>query len=543
MSRKTKHGKRSQKRRVTPVFPLPKNKTPRGCRLLNLLKKTPKFSVIFFSVSLIFIVIYILFFKYLSESSPAKITGTITQFKDVELSYDTYQSEGRSPLCGCLAEKEAEEWRGITFVARHLQISRTGETPITGYLITNALPERTFWNPMLFKLRATVYSIAIPVADAFDPELLLQNKLPSSQKILESKDIGVKDFVSLFTEKPLNVSLLGNTPLAGWIPVKGSKVSLKYKEGIHADALSVNTASIEEIYSEYNKDSKKINEKDKTFSFSENIDYPLGDFLGPNVVLWTNDKSATIQTEKDIFPAYQFEERDFKRITVVLVKDSAFSVRVACLPFDNDEVIRNVKSATERNGSLFIPDRVRDSGKVVVSIFDPKDQTSEFENIYNFVKENPITWVKTAVRRIDKTNNYDENEWNFRFPPLPNNKGFNIFGPVSDLTLSSVLGSIMIGSKQFPIVAKSNLKLKKIKGLQVEKGIISVPIQVDKNKAELEFEATSEVYVNDESLNKKSTEHKDLSDYFVFVTPIISILSLLISLLGLLINLFVKKSK
>ena len=524
MSRKTKAKKKTAAKREV-----------KSGWLSTLRKKISTITIVSFFLSFTFVLIFIFLFTYLKGSASAKIGGNITQFKDIELSYETDQSEGISPLCGCMAEKKAEEWRGISFVARHIQINRTGDSAITGYVITNPLPATTSWMPQLFKLRATIYSIALPRTEIFDPGLLLLNKLPESNIILESRDIGVKNFLMLYTERPLNVSLLGKTPLGAWVPAKGSRVSLKYEKGMHADSDSLETASIEEMYSEYSKDD--IQEKDQRIKLSEEVNYPIGDFLGPDVILWSGDKSAFVTAEKETFRPTQSEDQNSKRVTAIVIK-SAFSVRVACEPFEKDELDVYLKDLDSRSGNLFIPRRVRDSGKVVVSIFEPRRQASEFNDIYRFMKANPVTWVKTPHGNNDGTNNFSEEEWNFRYPPLPPNAGFNIFGPINNLTLTSALGTMMIGSRQFPITAPSSLKLENIQSLKVAGDVISVPIQLDmgKNQASLELEATSEVYVNDESLNKKSDQHKDVSDYLLLTSPIISILSLLVGLGSLLMN-------
>jgi hypothetical protein len=426
-----------------------------------------------------------------------------------------------------MADKKAEEWRGITFLARHLQIARSGENPMTGYMITSATPEITSWMPILFKLRATVYSISLPKTEPFAPEQLIHNQLPATARIDESKDLGIKDFLMFITDKPLNISLLGSIPLGGWIPANGSTVTLKTQKSMHGDAYSRNDASIEESYVPYNKSA--IKEKDNHLEFSETIDLPLGDFLGPDVVLWSDDSSAVITAEKDVFPPIQNTDSERYNIKAIVVGDSAFSVRVACEAFESDEIQTYISELAPRDGKVFLPRRVRDSGKIVLSITDPTGQTPDFTQIYRHIKENPVIWVKSPT-----VDGY-ENEWNFRYPPLPPNEGFNIFGPVSSLTLSSALGSIMIGSKQYPITAASSLSLKNIHSLDVDSGVISVPVQLDtgKKQANVQLQATSEVFINDEPLNKRLDEHRTFSSYMLFVSPIISVLSLLVSVCSL----------
>jgi hypothetical protein len=426
-----------------------------------------------------------------------------------------------------MADKKAEEWRGITFLARHVQIARSGDSPMTGFMITSATPEITNWTPLLFRLRATVYSISLPKTEPFNPEQLIHNQLPATTRIDQSKDVGIKDFLMFITDKPLNISLLGSIPLGGWIPAKGSTVTLKTQKSMHGDAYSRNDASIEESYGPYNE--SLIKEKDGQIEFSETIDLPLGDFLGPNVVLWSDDNSAVVTAEKEVFPPIQNTEPDRYHIKAIVIGDSAFSVRVACEAFEKDEIQKYISEFAPRDGKVFLPRRVRDSGKIVLHITDPTGQTPDFSQIYRHIKENPVIWVKSPT-----VDGY-ESEWNFRYPPLPPNEGFNIFGPVSSLKLSSALGSIMIGSKQYPITAESSLSLKNIHSLDVDGGVISVPVQLDvgKKQANVQLQATSEILINDEPLNKRLDEHRNFSRYMLFVSPIISVLSLLVSVSSL----------
>lgn len=495
--------------------------------LLKIRRRANTTTIVALAVGFAFVALFILLYIYGATSTPAKIAGQITQFKDVELSYDTYQNFGISPLCGCMADKKAEEWRGITFLARHVQIARSGDSPMTGYMITSATPEIINWTPLLFRLRATVYSISLPKTEPFDPEQLVHNQLPPTARIDESKDVGIKDFLMFITDKPLNISLLGRLPLGGWIPTKGSTVALRTQKSMHGDAYSRNDASIEESYVPYNK--SVINEKDDHIEFSETIDLPLGDFLGPDVVLWSEDSAAVVTAEKEVFPPIQNTESDRYNVKAIVVGDSAFSVRVAVEAFEKDEIQKYIAEFAPRDGKVFLPRRVRDSGKIVLAITDPTGQTPDFNQIYRHIKENPIIWVRSPT-----VDGY-ENEWNFRYPPLPPNEGFNIFGPVSSLTLGSALGSIMIGSKQYPITASSSLSLKNIHSLDVDGGVISVPVRLDtgKKQANVQLQATSEVFINDEPLNNRLDEHRTFSSYMLFVSPIISVLSLLVSLSSL----------
>ena len=104
--------------------------------------------------------------------------------------------------------------------------------------------------------------------------------------------------------------------------------------------------------------------------------------------------------------------------------------------------------------------------------------------------------------------------------------------------MESALGKMLIGSRSYEIGAPSRLELRNIKSLEVEGGVISIPIQVNRKEREANFQlrGTSEVYVNDESLNKKTDEYKSITDYLLLISAVIPILSLLATVGTLLVN-------
>ena len=77
-------------------------------------------------------------FLYLIQSEPAEVRAELSQLGDISFTYSGKQNSGISPLCGCYAEKPREQWRGITFPGRYINIERKGTKPLTGFMITAA---------------------------------------------------------------------------------------------------------------------------------------------------------------------------------------------------------------------------------------------------------------------------------------------------------------------------------------------------------------------------------------------------------------------
>jgi hypothetical protein len=375
----------------------------------------------------------------------------------------------------------------------------------------------------------------VPNGEEFSPELLVSKQLPKSQKIVDEKQADAIDFLMLVTrDGKLNVNLLGHTPLASWIPIKGSTTLLKYEPGMHLD--NEGLASIEEHYKEYPAAAIRLDEDKKEVSWDDSIEYPLGDFLGPNLVFWSSDSTAYLRLENEVLFNGRNEDTSSHRIIAVVIGESAFSVRVACQPFGEDELEAHAKDS---NGRLIIPRRVRDSGKITINVSNPEGQAGDFDQIYNVMKTSPTVEVSLPCAcNVDQRQDISETNVGFRYPPLPPNEGFNIFGPIGQLKLTSALGKIMVGSHSFDIAAPSKLELRNIESLEVEGGVISIPIQLKTHTREANFElrGTSEVYINDESLNKKADEYKPVTEYLTVISGVVPILSFLATVASVLFD-------
>lgn len=483
-------------------------------------------------------------FLFLRRSPTTQFGGYLTQFGDVELQYNTHQGEGISPLCGCLAEKSADEWRGITFAARSVKISRTGEQPDTGYYLSCPLPERTSWLPLnkMFKLKATLYSLNVPDGEMFDPEVLIGEGASSTYENVEMKELPASTFIMLVTGKPMNIALLGNTPLGAWVPVKGSKVAVKYSKGLFPSSVAV--ASVEETYNAYNQSAIHTDEEKRTYKLDDVVEYPLGDFLGPDLVFWTYDQSAFIVSPQGAFFTDVGGKQGGRRVTAVLFRDSNFSVRVACQPFESEEVRNYVSQKQGEKINYYLSRNVRDSGKMLIEISDPEGQTANFQDAYAYMKENPVVWVRVPCAcHFKEGNQRDENnitndEWNFRYPPVPPNSGFNIFGPINYLKMSSARGNLMLGTQALDITAPSPLEFRNIRSLQVDGGVIAVPIQLDaaKDTAEVKLQAVSEVYLNGGLVKMKDVGKEEAAEYISLLCALCSIITALITIGSIIIK-------
>lgn len=119
----------------------------------------------------------------------------------------------------------------------------------------------------------------------------------------------------------------------------------------------------------------------------------------------------------------------------------------------------------------------------------------------------------------------------FRYPPIPPNRGFNIFGPIRRMEFSRAVGSLALGSRHIDIKVPSLLDFRDIQSLDIEKGVFTVPIQLKTSEetAKIQLKATSQTFLNDEPLNRRLDEYKMSNIQLPLISATISFLSLLVA--------------
>jgi hypothetical protein len=143
----------------------------------------------------------IVFFLFLRRGSPSPARVNLSEFGDISFEYDSPQGTGISPLCGCVSDLEADEWRGLTFVAQNLELHRSGGLPLTEYFITGAVPNHIKWRPSLYQLQCNIYEIALPLGEAFDPAMLVHKPLPASYTVIAERKSDPHEFVYNYNEQ------------------------------------------------------------------------------------------------------------------------------------------------------------------------------------------------------------------------------------------------------------------------------------------------------------------------------------------------------
>jgi hypothetical protein len=484
------------------------------------------------SISMLSIIGVIWGYSFINQSIPAKFTSKLTQVGDIELSYGEKQSDKISPLCGCFDVGEWENWRGITFTARNIEIDRKGDLPVTGYFIFSPYPQNTEFSPTSgFKIKTAYYLIEMSENERFNPQVLVSGKLPPNYRIVRRDEEADEDFVQIFSESKLNVSLFGDKPLGSWIGMEKSNISINYQSGQNATELP--SAIIKE---KYLKSTEK--ELDQVWTESGVYDQsqmamPLGDFLGPNIVLWSDDEATSILASSGVIDIPKTNSVGKKLIRGMVV-NPPFAVRIVTFAFGKDATAMSTAtdpSEQKEKHYSFLGSQGRfDNGEVSIKINNPDKQAKDFEQIYQSIREKGTT---DAYFKTYNSSELPEGKMEFKYPPIPPNNGFNIFGKINKLKITSTLGNLSIGSRPYNIEAPADFELRDIKEMEIKNGVMEIPLQIgmDEIQSKIVLRANSEIYVNNESITRRIDNNKTLIEYVVLIATIFGVIIAVVSTL------------
>lgn len=398
--------------------------------------------------------------------------------------------------------------------------------PATGYLLFSPSPQSTRIHPDFFKMNVAYYLIEILEDEVFDPRVLLLDKLPENYNLLKKEDSD-EGFVQILSRSGLKVSLQGDKPLGAWIPMENSHVSITHQ--LRQD-LSEPTATVikEKYLASTEEELEQVWSPNGTYDQTK-MSMPLGDFLGPKVVFWSEDEPTTILASTKVI--HVPEEVVGKKLIKAIVVNPPFTVRVVAIPFNEDAIFKRKGEAPERREKDYSPITSQgrfDNGEASIKIYTPENQAKEFEKLYQSMKQQGTT---VSDFKTYYAKEIEGGKMVFRYPPIPPNDGFNVFGKINKLKMDSTLGNLLVGTRSFNIEAPATLELKDIKALEVKNGIMEIPIQIEfgDTPSRIQLNATSEVYVNDESITRRMDNNKTLIDYIVLLGTVLGILTAIVS--------------
>ena len=465
-------------------------------------------------------------FFYLQLPSTISVSGAISSFDSIEFDYATPQSTGISPTCGCLSEQAAESWRGIVFTARNLRIRRTSRVPFTLFHITAAFPGPITWRHSPFLFSATVYALRVPFGASFDARQVLARTLPNTYTILSRTEI-IAPFLTVVGKEDLLVGLLGDVPVGAWLPADNSSTSIVYTRGLFPTS---NPLAV--ISEEYRAFDAYARTRGGGIVLRQDLSYPLVDFVGPNVVLYSEDDAGAVIGGGRII-VRPHDRVDERRVTVIHIPVPPFAARVAIQEIDSEGLQQYLKyHAVERKVPVMVvPHQIPRGGTAQILIEDPALQAAEHAKVYNRLKKADVTVAKGVWLSIGEGKPPQETVMTFRYPPIPPQQGFHVFGPLSNLLIPRAAGNLVVGSRPIPLGAPSRLDISKINTFSVPRGSVRVPLLTRENRADLEFQATARLSINGEPVNRRLDALGDFGGYFLLLAAAVQSAAALISII------------
>ena len=319
---------------------------------------------------------------------------------------------------------------------------------------------------------------------------------------------------SLYTSHGLRLAMLGSVPIGAWVPFPGSTVDLASQR---SEFFAENTNS--RIVEDYPGDIGLHWVRQRKDYFPSQPQYfPLGDFLGPNLVAWSESPGTRIIGTSFEDPAPSGV------VTALLIGDTNFSTRIAVAPVSLGSIHemtrfaqRYPRSAREDLYAQDVP-----AGKVSVTVEKPLSE-DQYEKLKRRVRAQPVTWVPIKyppeVRRLKPgkfglPRNVEVvggvqrgGVQQQRYPPLPRYSGLNVFGPLRQISFRGVRGNLTIADETRPLSGSADVLLGDVKGLRDESGhqLISAPLATAGKSAELQFRAVGTASVNGVSQTTLST--------------------------------------
>lgn len=174
-----------------------------------------------------------------------------------------------------------------------------------------------------------------------------------------------------------------------------------------------------------------------------------------------------------------------------------------------------------------------DGGQVTVALNRPL-QAESYAVMRRRVNRNPFTSIKT-VQPLGTTRNgqpkAEPTTESERYPPLPRQSGFNVFGPLRRLFLRGVRGKVLVADRSLDLTGSADLELNDVKGLlnANDQELLAAPLATSGEATTLQFRAVSEAKVNGVSETTGWQMHRE---EILLVAAVAGILGSLIAILS-----------
>jgi len=500
----------------------------------------------------------------LERDSPTHLSASLSQIGGISAVFGSQPDGGVSPACGC-AYPPKGDWRGVTFAGRTIALSRSGNSAWTEWVLSGPSEGPVSFYDSYKRLDAKVIRFRLhdwQRGGTFDPDWLL-NKAELERRVTVLTDRAIHSHVlKLINHGSLHVAMTGPIPIGAWVPLKGAKVTLGSSPGPFPDEpVTLELAdTYPPVLGQQNYDALLNREG-----------YSLGDFIGPNVVFWSDDPS----TES---PGTPLAHPGGDSVTAVVIGGSTFSARLGIVPLSGAErelshlyyqsvppfrARESVHWGAADGGTVHVRitnplspleyaalrRRVARHSKVTVTGWEdrwygpltatPTDTTLPRQSVrgeYYESMEYPGTIHDSGTGPHgeplgldseppkDSTANHGWVPTEEFYPPLPQEDGFNVFGPLSHLHISDAVGSLLVGDRTVALGSPAEVAFRGLTDLRdaQHEQLLPVPITTSLSHARIQLTAVAGVSVNDSTETSYAQQHNATLSDWLFVIGLIS---------------------
>lgn len=494
-----------------------------------------------------------------SSTRTTRLVASLSQIGKVSLTPSAQSNGGISPVCGCLLTR-VNEWRGITFAGREIHLEREGDAPYTQWLVSG-----TALRPIELAAAETRTTVDIYTfrASNFEPDWARAGISVLRRHASDVSHARVRAHaLKIITRRSLNVDMKGPVPVGVWIPLPGSRIEL----GSLSTPFPSDTPSLRLV----ERYPKFIGLQNEAFDAASQQGFPLGDFLGPDIVLWSKDgmpfatdlfTRASERVKRSEAEAMAPLAGSYLKGTTyaAVIRHGGFSTRVAAVPLQERELQALMVNLAQAPSLQQQIDGFHwgggDRGRFVLTIREPLTRGA-YSRMRSAVAARPSRRVRYwrdmtltadptnkqplrtgylpyvqrsvdfpqsgtgrdgAMFSVELTPPFDESTTfnrgfvteDDRYPPLPPNAGFNIFGPLRDLTLDDTVGSVSIGGREISWAIPRSLRLEDVSDFQnvgTRQTVVSVPMVTSSSGADLQFSAVGKVTIGGRKYSSASQE-------------------------------------
>lgn len=502
-------------------------------------------------ILLICLIVFCICQVYFQSTVPISFSAQLSNAGNASFTYATKQSDTYSPACGCMADK-TERWRGVTFAGRHFRVTNITQAQKTAYWLMASEPAPLDWLPSLFRPQVTLLRLFVIDSKIIDISELQTGKGDGIELISIENFAENEDAVALVTNKPVDLLLPGDFPIAAYIPVEKSTVSIIQPSTTFKSEW--NPTLIREEYK------PSVIEEGKNDLSTDEFAYPMIDLVGSTLILTTEDEQATLVSHTCQTALQPPNQRPGWRCINVIIVKSPFSTRVSLMPigqnftdikkepqqkedyqkFEKPDSLAKPIGANEKivvigNEPIFLPTAVeqRGQGSVEVAILE-RLSTIEYTRLKDVLKQNDKIWAHDIRSRAPEI---DHQTMQFRFPPIPPLDGFSVYGLLREITLNVEKGHLMHGASSIAIDAPSVLEMRNIRAFTPKGNVIPIPIVGNTSEQSLEFSmyATSELLINHVPIVVRMELWKTKAQIISLVAMVVAIISGVLTICHLLI--------